>query len=111
MIKRQKDRQYNVQKTEGQRIQWPNEKGQKHKWWSTKHYTETQRFSNMNPTKNRGELSCSGRVSRSSCSISGTYHQWFVNGSPGHDSGRKTFEVKTLTLPLVRSNTLSKNSW
>jgi hypothetical protein len=31
MAKRQKDRQYNGQKTEGQTIQWPKEKGQKDK--------------------------------------------------------------------------------
>jgi hypothetical protein len=34
--------------------QWPNEKGQKGKERSTKHYTENKRWSNTNPTKNRG---------------------------------------------------------
>jgi hypothetical protein len=33
--------------------QWPNEKRQKDKQWSTKHYTENY-LSNTNPTKNRG---------------------------------------------------------
>ena len=34
------DRQYSGHKTEGQTIQWPQEKGQMYKQWSTKHYTE-----------------------------------------------------------------------
>ena len=34
-------------------IQWPKENGQKaNKQWSTKYYTENQRPSNTNPTKN-----------------------------------------------------------
>ena len=37
---------------EGQTIQWPKEKIQRDKQWSTKHYTE--RLSNTNTTKNRG---------------------------------------------------------
>ena len=37
--------------------------GQKDKQRSTNHYTENQRSSNTNPTKNRGELRCPGRVS------------------------------------------------
>ena len=48
--------------------------GQKDKQWSTKHYkhyTENQRLSNTNTTKNRCKLICLGRAS-SSCSTSGT---------------------------------------
>jgi len=30
-------------------MQWPKEKGQKDKQWSTKHYTENSRSSNTNP--------------------------------------------------------------
>ena len=35
----------------GQTMQWSREKD---KYWSTKHYTENKRLSNMNITKNRG---------------------------------------------------------
>jgi hypothetical protein len=44
---------------------------------STKHYTENSRVSNMNLTRNRGELSCSGRISIF-FSISGTRRAVFV---------------------------------
>jgi hypothetical protein len=40
MDKRQKDRQHNGQKTEGQTTQWPKETGQKEKQRSIKHYTQ-----------------------------------------------------------------------
>jgi hypothetical protein len=46
MAKRQKNRQYNGQKTEEQTIQWPKEKG------PTTIYKTLQRSSNTNPTKN-----------------------------------------------------------
>jgi len=45
-------------------------KGQKGKR-SLKHYTGNLRLRNTNPTKNRGELMCFGRVS-GSCSTSGS---------------------------------------
>jgi len=51
--------------------QWPNEKGQKDKQRSTKHYTENYRSSNTNPTKTGVKRRCSGRVSSFS-STSGT---------------------------------------
>jgi hypothetical protein len=38
-LKSMKDRQYNDQTEEGQPTKWPNEKGQKDKQRSTKHYT------------------------------------------------------------------------
>ena len=43
------------------------------KWqqWTTNHYTENQKIINMNPTENRVEVWCFGRVC-SSCSITGT---------------------------------------
>jgi hypothetical protein len=39
MAKRQKDRQHNGQKTEGQTTQWPKEKGQKNQATIYKKYT------------------------------------------------------------------------
>ena len=54
---------------EKQTTQWPKEKVQKEKHRPTKH--THKKTSTTNPTKNRGELKCSGRVS-SSCSTSGT---------------------------------------
>jgi hypothetical protein len=35
---------------EGQAMQWPSEKGQNEKQWSTKNYTENWRLSSTNPT-------------------------------------------------------------
>jgi hypothetical protein len=35
-------------------VEWPKDKGQKDKINYTKHYTETTRLSNANPTRNRG---------------------------------------------------------
>ena len=49
----------------------PKVNGQKGKQWPTKHYIDNWRLSNMNRTKNRGKLMCSGTVSRS-CSTSDT---------------------------------------
>ena len=46
-------------------------KRKKHKQWSTKHYIDNQRSSNANPSKNRGEFRCPGRVG-SSCSTCDT---------------------------------------
>jgi len=39
---------------EGQTTQWSKENKQKDKQRPTKHYTENQRWSNTNTTKNRG---------------------------------------------------------
>ena len=38
-------------------MEWPK-KGQKDKQRSTKHYTENQKLSNTDPTKNQGEIGC-----------------------------------------------------
>jgi hypothetical protein len=35
-------------------MKWPKGKSQKDKQWSTKHYLENYRLSNMNFTKNQG---------------------------------------------------------
>jgi len=50
------------QKIEGQTTQWPEEKAHKDKQRSTKKYTENERSSNRNTTKNQGDFMCSGRV-------------------------------------------------
>jgi hypothetical protein len=42
MVKREKNRQHNGQKTEEQTTQWPNEKVQKDKQRSTKHTHKTK---------------------------------------------------------------------
>jgi len=44
----------NPQFEEGQTMQWPKEKRQKQKQWSTKHYTEDEKSRNTNPTKTWG---------------------------------------------------------
>ena len=41
---------------EVQAMQWPSEKGQNDKQWSTKNYTENWRLSSTNPTLNPTEL-------------------------------------------------------
>jgi hypothetical protein len=51
-------------------LQWPKEKGQNDKEWSTTYYTKT-RWRNINALKTENERMCSGRVN-SSCSTSGT---------------------------------------
>ena len=56
---------------EEQTTQWPKEKVQNDKQWSTKHTHKTKDRVTRTPLKNRGELRCSGRVS-SSCSTSDT---------------------------------------
>jgi hypothetical protein len=71
MAKRQKNRQYNGQKTEEQTVQWPKEKGQKDKQQSIKHTHKTKDRVTQTPLKTKGELRCSGRIS-SSCSTSDT---------------------------------------
>ena len=61
-------------RTKGQTRQWPKVNGQRDRQRFTKHYTESERPSNTNPTTNRDKLGCSGRVS-SSCPISGSIRQ------------------------------------
>jgi hypothetical protein len=56
---------------EEQTTQWPKEKVQKDKQWSTEHTHKTNDPVTRTPLKTGGELRCSGRVS-SSCSTSGT---------------------------------------
>ena len=112
---------------EDQTTQWPKEKVQKDKRWSSKDtYKTTDRVTRA-PLKTGGELRCSGRIS-SSCSTSvnrvnlvttpvishvrgkdgevfttsGTYPWSFVtqifhNGQPSHGGDRKTFDVLTST--------------
>ena len=57
---------------EEQTTQWPKEKVQKDKQWSTKHAYKTKERVTRTPLKTGDELRCSGRVS-SSCSTSGTH--------------------------------------
>jgi hypothetical protein len=57
--------------TEEQTTQWPKEKVQKDKQWSTKHTYKTKDRVTRTPLKIGDELRCSGRVS-SSCSSSDT---------------------------------------
>jgi hypothetical protein len=47
---------------DGQTTQWLKEKGQKNQQRSTNHYTKNWRSSNKNPTKNRDDRMCPGRV-------------------------------------------------
>ena len=56
---------------EEQTTQWPKEKVQKDKQWSTEHTHNTNDRVTRTTLKTESELMCSGRVS-SSCSISGT---------------------------------------
>ena len=56
---------------EEQTAQWPKEKVQKDKQWSTKHTHKTKDRVTRTPQKTGGELRCSGWVSRF-CSTSGT---------------------------------------
>jgi hypothetical protein len=56
---------------EEQTTQWPKEKVQKNKQWSTKHTYKTKDRLTRTLLKTGGELRCSGRVSRS-CSTSDT---------------------------------------
>ena len=90
----QRDKQCNVQKknkgtnnaaskwrTKGQTMQCPKEE-QKDKQWSSKRYTESQKSSNTNTTKNGEELGYSGMVS-SSGSTSATY-RFTVNRQEHH---------------------------
>ena len=58
---------------EEQTTQWPKEKVQKDKHWSTKHTYKTKDRVTRTPLKTGGELRCSGRVN-SSCSTRGTHH-------------------------------------
>jgi hypothetical protein len=53
--------------------QWSKEKGRKEQTMIYKTLHRKLKISNMNPTKNWGELSCSGRIS-SSCSMCDTCH-------------------------------------
>jgi hypothetical protein len=54
-------------------LQWPKEKVQKEKQWSTKHTYKTKDRVTRTPLKTGSELRCSGRVG-SSCSTSDTCH-------------------------------------
>jgi hypothetical protein len=51
MVKRQKNRQHNGQKTEEQITQWPKEKAQKDKQRSTKHTYKTKDRVTRTPRK------------------------------------------------------------
>ena len=51
-----KNRQYNGQKTEEQTTQWPKEKGQKDKQWSTKHTHKTKDRVTWTPLKTMSTL-------------------------------------------------------
>jgi hypothetical protein len=54
MAKRQKDRQYNGQKTEGQTTQWPKEEGQTTQWPKEKGQRINNDLQNIkHKTKNR----------------------------------------------------------
>ena len=55
---------------EEQPTQWPKEKGQKDKQWSTKHTHKTKDIVSRTPLKTEGERRYSGMVS-SSCSTGG----------------------------------------
>jgi hypothetical protein len=56
---------------EGQTTQWPKERGQRDKQWSTKHTHKTKDRVTRTPLKTGGERICSRRIN-SSCSTSGT---------------------------------------
>ena len=61
---------------EGQTKQWPNEKLQKDKQWSTKHYTETKLLIEQHEHYFKwGESWCSARVSSSSSTPSLKMHK------------------------------------
>ena len=73
---------------EEQTTQWPKEKVQKDKQWSTKHTYKTKDRVTRTPLKPGGELRCSGRVS-SSCSTSGTRRVNLVtNPVISHERGK-----------------------
>jgi len=55
---------------EEQTTQWPKEKVQKDKQWSTKHTYKTKDRVTRVPLRTEGELRCSGRVSSSRVSRS-----------------------------------------
>jgi len=57
---------------EEQTTQWSKEKVQQDKQRSTKHTYKTKDRVTRTPLKTGGELRCSGRVSGSFCSTSGT---------------------------------------
>ena len=57
-------------KRKRQTLQGPKEKVQKEQQWRTKYYTETYKFTNMNPTQFWGKVGCSGRVNSSSSTSS-----------------------------------------
>ena len=56
MAKRQKDRQHNGQKTEGQTTQWPKGKGQKDKQQSAQHTYKTKDWVTPTPLKTGDEF-------------------------------------------------------
>ena len=73
---------------EEQTTQWPKEKAQKVKQWSTKHTYKSQDRVTRTPLKTGGELRCSGRVSSSS-STSGTRRVNLVtNLVTSHERGK-----------------------
>ena len=69
-------------------LQWPKEKGQKHKEISTTCYTKT-RLRNTSALKTEDEPMCSGRVN-SSCSTSGTRRSTLGNISVLKEEKDKT---------------------
>ena len=56
MAKRQKNRQHNGQKTEGQTTQWPKGKGQKDKQQSAKHTYKIKDWVTPTPLKTGDEF-------------------------------------------------------
>jgi hypothetical protein len=73
---------------EKQTTQWPKEKVQKYKQRSTKHTYKTKVRVTRTPLKTRGELRCSGRVSRS-CTTSDTSRVNLVtNPVISHERGK-----------------------
>ena len=79
---------------EEQTTQWPKEKEQKDKLWSTRHTHKTKDRVTWSPLKIGGEHRCSGRVSRS-CSTSDTCRVTLVTTPViSHERG-KVLEVFT----------------
>ena len=80
---------------EEQTTQWPKEKVQKDKQWSTKHTHNTKDRVKRTPLKSRGKLRCSVRAG-SSRSTSGTRHVNLVTNSViSHEwgKGREVFTI------------------
>ena len=71
---------------------------------STIQYTEDKRLRNTNPTKNRSELKCSGRDSRSlSNTCSGTRHVTFVTNTVIIHKFHKIVNRKALFISVLHN--------